>query len=131
MPNFGVSYDAKRIALTNMVNNQILTRFGTRFKARFLINYLHKDIPDEVLAKAPENERKEVERIKARALEENKKLTPEGVVVTLAPEKEKHNDTETKENKDRNMDTQSPQVQTQVIKKEKQITITINIKQED
>lgn len=112
------SANTKKAIIRRMVDNQIITRFGTKFNSRFLINYMHRDIPQEVLENAPEEEKEHIRKIK-KGLKHNQTLSPEGCVITK-PNKQPEQTKET------NMQTQSqPQVQTKVDKNK--LTITINI----
>lgn len=73
-----------QIAVQKMVNNQMLNRYGTKRKGRFRINYLHRDIPQDILDNAPIEEKAAVAKIKAR-LAENQHLDEVGCVITETP----------------------------------------------
>lgn len=108
--------ETKQQTIIKMVNTRILARFGTKFNARFLINYLHKDIPEDILARAPEEERKQVERIK-EGLKATQELDREGCIVPKA---------ETKKEKEMPK-IEAPQVDAKVDKNNLTITININL----
>lgn len=135
MPSSIGAQNTKRMMLSNMVRNQVLTRFGTKFNSRFLINYLHRDIPQEVLNNAPESEKETVKRIKTEVEQKKQTLTNEGVIVT--PPKQEQTSEEIKPiktptmNKETNMKQSKPEPTIQTSKKDKQLTITININLEN
>lgn len=124
----GADYNKKRTALISMVNNQLLSRFGNKFNSSFIINYLHRDLPPEILASAPEHEKENVKKIKAEAEQNKQTLTPTGIRTKQI--EVKNNSTQKQNiniNKETNMETSKPQPKVEVSKKQKQITITINI----
>lgn len=104
----------RRTIIRNMVNNQMLTRFGGKRDAQFLINYLHKNIPEEVFDNAPPEEQKLFKQT-LEGIKKGKTLSPEGVLVTKT-ETEK----DTKEN-------EHLQKEIEIEDKNKHIEISIDI----
>ena len=92
IPVTGVNALSRRTTIKNMVNNQMLTRFGGKRDAQFLINYLHKNIPQEVFENAPPEEQKLFKQT-LEGIKRGKTLSTEGVLVTKTEKKK-----ETKEN---------------------------------
>lgn len=67
--------------IQSMVRNQMIWRYGNNRRARFVINFMHKDIPGYVLDKAPEDER--TARVNAENnLKKGQHLDDVGCVVT-------------------------------------------------
>lgn len=89
----GIQMYTAKAMLQKMVNIQMLTRYGTKKRSNFFINYFHKDIPGYVLEKAPKEERERVEKLKL-GLKENQHIDDVGCVVT-----EKVHETKEKEEK--------------------------------
>lgn len=72
--------------INKMLNNQMLTRWGGKRHANFRINYFQPDIPGYILEKAPEEERKRVERMKAE-MTPNQYISKDGCIVTPGTKK--------------------------------------------
>ena len=68
-------------AIQKMVNVQMLSRYGSKRRANFYINYLQKDIPGYILDNAPAEERERVKKLK-ESLQENQHISDEGCLVT-------------------------------------------------
>lgn len=81
------TYDAKRLTLTKMVNNQVIHRMGTKYKSCFRINYLHKDVLPFVRARASKEDKEVVRKALSMAKAHKGKLTKEGCVQTVTPKK--------------------------------------------
>lgn len=126
----GTTYDTKHIALNQMVNNQMISRFGNKFNSNFIINYLHKDLPQEILENAPAHEKENIRIIKAEAEKNKQELTTEGIRVSKI-ETQPNSTQETKTKTGETDGKSKPQPQIEVSKKEKQISITININLKD
>lgn len=77
------TFQSRQQTLQRMIRNQVISRFGTRRRANYYINWLHKDIPSDVLALAPSDKREEVERVKS-GLKPNQHLDDVGAIVTPA-----------------------------------------------
>lgn len=84
-------YKTKSIQLyiQRMVNNQMLHKYGGHKRATYCINYLHKDIPREVLKEAPLEERLAVKR-QLGSMNQGQYLDDEGCIITPAPEAPKN-----------------------------------------
>lgn len=80
------SYLAERI--NYMINHQMLYRYGGKRRATFRINYLHVNIPPDVLENAPKDVQLEVKRT-IGGMKEGQYLDDVGCVVTPAAEKPK------------------------------------------
>ena len=97
---YGLSHGGKTLTnksvIQKMVTTQMLSRFGNKRRSNFYINYLHKDIPGYILDKAPAEERRRVEELKA-GLKENQYIDESGCIVTEGP-KEKEKETTITEN---------------------------------
>lgn len=106
----GVKPETVHQEIHKMVNNQMLIRYGTKFSSRFIINYLHKDLPKEILDRAPNTEKDYVKRTNDY-LKSNQTLTPEGCILTKPTKKQ----------------TVTPTVEATVDGKSLQLTITINL----
>lgn len=85
--NHGVQTLTAKAMLQKMVNTQMLSRYGTKKRSNFFINYFHKDIPGYVLEKAPAEDRERVANLR-QGLKGNQHIEDNGVVVTEAPKKE-------------------------------------------
>lgn len=70
-----------RVTLYKMINNQMLTRVGTKRRSDFIINYYHKDLPGYILDRAPQEMKDRVRRMKEN-LKSDQRMTKEGVLVT-------------------------------------------------
>lgn len=68
-----------------MLNNQMVYRYGGKRRATFRINYLHKDIPPDVIDGAPKSVQLDVKRTLA-GVNEGQYLDDVGCIVTPAPE---------------------------------------------
>jgi hypothetical protein len=80
----GVTTGTARQVVQKMVNNQVLERFGSKRRARYHINYLHKDIPADILASAPLEEQLRVKQTLGR-LKPGQYLDDIGCTITPAP----------------------------------------------
>lgn len=80
----GVTTGTARQVVQKMVNNQVLERFGGKRRARYHINYLHKDIPADILASAPLEEQLRVKQTLGR-LKPGQYLDDIGCTITPAP----------------------------------------------
>ena len=81
----GVTTGTARQVVQKMVNNQILERFGGKRRARYHINYLHKDIPADILASAPLEEQLRAKQTLGR-LKPGQYLDDIGCIITPAPQ---------------------------------------------
>lgn len=81
----GVTTGTARQVVQKMVNNQVLERFGGKRRARYHINYLHKDIPADILASAPLEEQLRVKQTLGR-LKPGQYLDDIGCTITPAPQ---------------------------------------------
>lgn len=82
------NFQTLRTTLNTMVNNQVLHRKGGKRKADFTINYMHKDIPSDVLEKAPLDTQKRVKQALV-SMQEGQYLSDDGCIVTPGPEEPK------------------------------------------
>lgn len=105
IPIVGLDALSRRTTIRNMVDNQMLTRFGGKRDAQFLINYLHKNIPQEVFENAPQEEQKLFKQT-LEGIKRGKTLSPEGVLITKTETKKEKNEHLQKEIKieDKNKD---------------------------
>ena len=76
-----------------MINHQMVYRFGGKRRANFRINYLHKDIPPDVIDSAPASVQADVKRALA-GIQEGQYLDDVGCKVTPAPKGPKEVNTE-------------------------------------
>lgn len=81
MTELPISISHIKHEINAMVNNQMISRYGTKYNSQFLINYLHKNIPPDVLAHAPQFEQEQVRKIKA-GLGPRQELSTEGCIIT-------------------------------------------------
>lgn len=70
-----------------MLNNQMVYRYGGKRRANFRINYLHKDIPPDVLDGAPKSVQLDVKRT-LKGISEGQYLDDVGCIVTPAKPEE-------------------------------------------
>lgn len=115
------SQNTLRLTIQKMVKNQMIDKFGSKFRGNYYINYMHSDIPPYILDKMPEGARARREEIKA-GLEENQHLDEVGCIVT---------DTKTEEAPDDVVDL-GPEPEPMVIEKKVKdgvthLTVTLNI----
>lgn len=71
--------------IQRMVNNQMLHKYGGKKRASYRINYLHKDIPPEVLESAPLAEKLSVKR-QIGNMKSGQYLDDDGCIVTPMPD---------------------------------------------
>ena len=132
-------YKTKSIQLyiQRMVNNQMLQKYGGKKRATYRINYLHKDIPPEVLESAPLEERLSVKR-QIGGMKQGQYLDDDGCIVTppsskdegTAPEEQKSQedqDTPVEAESDKSTDSFEANVPVKVTTDGKNLNITINI----
>ena len=81
----GVTTGTARQVIQKMVNSQVLERFGNKRRARYHINYLHKDIPADIIASAPLEEQLRVKQTLGR-LKPGQYLDDIGCTITPAPQ---------------------------------------------
>lgn len=88
--------------IQRMVRNQMLDKVGSLKRATYAINYMHQDIPAEILAGAPEETRRRVEIVK-KGLNSNQHIDEVGCVVTEnnTEEEERAKEEPTEEVKDK------------------------------
>lgn len=85
------SYTAGSLAhvVQKLVDVEALTKYGNKRRSNFYINYMHSLITDEMLAKAPEEDRKRVLERRAK-LAENQHIDEKGNTVTTEMPLEGH-----------------------------------------
>lgn len=81
----GVKPRSTQQYIHRMVNNQMLHKCGNKKRATYRINYLHKDIPPEVLEAAPLEERMAVKR-QLGSMKSGQYLDDDGCIVTPMPD---------------------------------------------
>lgn len=92
--DIGGSVSNLRGRMQEMVNSQMITRFGNKKRSNFFINYLHKDIPPYVLEKAPQEDRDARKMLEA-GIKEGQTVDDVGCVVTdMNKELKKEDDSE-------------------------------------
>lgn len=94
--NNGMKSNTVKINLQKMVNNQMLTRFGGKRHARFMINYYHKDMPGYILERAPQDIQDKVKAMKDN-LQKDQHIDEVGCVVTEGNKEVKEVEEEVKE----------------------------------
>ena len=65
--------------MQEMVNNQMVFRFGNKKRSDFHINYMHKDIPPYVLERAPQEDRDARKKVEEGLKEGHRALRENGI----------------------------------------------------
>lgn len=129
-PTQGCQIQTLRVYINRMVDKQLIYRHGGKRRAQFRINYLHKDVPPDIIDRAPKSVQLEVKRT-IKGVTEGKYLDDVGCIVTPPkPEapKEEDQSTPAEEVSDTPTETNTElAVPVKVTKDGKTLNITINI----
>lgn len=120
MRGIGGTQNSRATSMHQMINSQMINRFGTKHHSRFMINYLHKNIPKEVLENAPDEEKNRVREIK-EGVKMNESISDEGCIIkkpAKQPEEQTQQATQT---------TVQPEAIARFTPNTNQLTITINL----